>query len=113
MIISCCLAVVMRALSDDKQEREAVSGMLGGDILLFQEEQEGFVAQIGEVLYGGMILTYSQGLTLLRKGSLTYHYGLDLRGKWPVSGSVDVSFGPFCWKKYGPSTGFSRTFFTH
>ena len=72
------LAVVMRDLSGYKQERQAVSQMLGGDILPFQGEQERFVAQIGEALYGGMILTYSQGLTLLRKGSLTYHYGLDL-----------------------------------
>ncbi len=64
------LAVIMRDLSDDKQERQAVSQMLGGDILPFQGEQERFVAQIGEALYGGMILTYSQGLTLLRKGSL-------------------------------------------
>jgi 6-phosphogluconate dehydrogenase len=72
------LAVVMRDLSGYKQERQAVSRMLGGDILPFQGEEEGLVIQIGKALYGAMILTYSQGLTLLRKGSLTYHYSLDL-----------------------------------
>jgi 6-phosphogluconate dehydrogenase len=72
------LAVAMRGLSGYQQERQALSLMLEGDHLPFQGEQEEFVAQVGEALYGGMILTYCQGLTLLRKGSLTYHYGLDL-----------------------------------
>ena len=72
------LAVVMRDLSGCKEERQAVSRLLGEDSLPYQGEREGFIAQLGEALYGGLILTYGQGLTLLRKASRTYHYGLDL-----------------------------------
>ena len=72
------LAVVMRDLSGCRQERQAVSRLLGEDSRPYQGEREGFIAQLGEALYGGLILTYGQGLTLLRKASRTYHYGLDL-----------------------------------
>jgi 6-phosphogluconate dehydrogenase len=72
------LAVIMRDLSGCKEERQAVSRLLGEDRLSYQGEREGFIAQLGEALYGGLILTYGQGLTLLRKASRTYHYGLDL-----------------------------------
>ncbi len=72
------LAVIMRDLSGCKEERQAVSRLLGADSLSYQGEREGFIAQLGEALYGGLILTYGQGLTLLRKASRTYHYGLDL-----------------------------------
>jgi 6-phosphogluconate dehydrogenase len=72
------LAVVMRDLSGCKQERQAISRLLGEDSLPYQGEREGFIAQLGEALYGGLMLTYGQGLTLLRKASRTYQYGLDL-----------------------------------
>ena len=72
------LAVVMRDLSGCQQERQAVSRMPGGEFPPFQGKRERFIAQLGEALYGGLILTYGQGLTLLRKASRTYHYGLDL-----------------------------------
>jgi 6-phosphogluconate dehydrogenase len=72
------LAVMMRDLSDDRQKRQAISGLLGEISLPVQEEQETFIAQLGEALYGGMILTYSQGLALLQKASRTYQYGVIL-----------------------------------
>jgi len=71
------LAVMMRDLSGYVPERQAIGRMFGSPTRTFPGEAEEFIAQAGQALYGGMIMTYSQGFSLLRKASQTYHYGLN------------------------------------
>ena len=72
------LAEMMRDLSGYTQERQAMSRVFESPRSLFRGERQGWTAQIGQALYGGMIVTYSQGLALLQKASQTYHYGVPL-----------------------------------
>jgi 6-phosphogluconate dehydrogenase len=72
------LAEMMRDLSGYAQERQAMSQVFESPRSLFRGEPKGWTAQIGQALYGGMIVTYSQGLALLQKASQTYHYGVPL-----------------------------------
>jgi 6-phosphogluconate dehydrogenase len=72
------VAVVMRDLSGYKAERQAASQVLGGPSLVFGGDRERFLAKLKNALYAGVIVTYAQGLALLRKASEAYGYGLDL-----------------------------------
>jgi 6-phosphogluconate dehydrogenase len=72
------VAVVMRDQSGYKAERLAASQALQGPSLVFGGDRERFLAKLKNALYAGMIVTYAQGLALLRKASETYGYGLDL-----------------------------------
>jgi 6-phosphogluconate dehydrogenase len=72
------LAEMMRDLSGYGQERLTLGRIFGGSTSLFHGDQEGFISCLGRALYGGMILTYCQGLALLYKASQTYQYGLQL-----------------------------------
>jgi 6-phosphogluconate dehydrogenase len=74
------VAVVMRNLSVFEDEREAASKVLGGPPRKFEPagDRETFLEQLRRALYAGMILTYTQGMALLRKASQEYEYGLHL-----------------------------------
>ena len=72
------LAVMMRDLSALKEERRAVNQVYGSPVLPLEGDREGWIADIGQALLGGLILTYGQGLSLLRKASGVYHYGISL-----------------------------------
>ncbi len=72
------VAVVMRDLSGYKKEREAAAEVLKGPKLTFGGNRERFIEKLRNALYAGMIVTYAQGMTLLKKASQVYRYGLDL-----------------------------------
>jgi 6-phosphogluconate dehydrogenase len=71
-------AVAARDLSTYKTERETASRLLGGPSPSFQGERGAFLEQLRSALYAAMILTYAQGMALLRVASQSYGYGLDL-----------------------------------
>lgn len=70
-------AVMMRNLSGDPSERNAASEMLHGPARLFQGDSEMFISRLKNGLYCGMIMTYAQGMALLKQASIAYGYGLD------------------------------------
>jgi 6-phosphogluconate dehydrogenase len=71
-------AVTMRNLSSLKSERQQAAKYLGGPSTKYGGDQQKFVGQLKDALYSGMILTYAQGIALLRRASSHYGYGLDL-----------------------------------
>ncbi len=72
------LAVVMRQLSDLKEYRVSASQIHDGIGRTFQGDKETVIEQIRNALYAAMLITYSQGMTLLGVASETYRYGLRL-----------------------------------
>jgi 6-phosphogluconate dehydrogenase len=71
-------AVMMRDLSGCKEEREEAAKILPGPRRLFGGDRERFLAKLKNALYAAMILTYGQGLALLKQASHSYGYGLEL-----------------------------------
>jgi 6-phosphogluconate dehydrogenase len=71
-------AVAMRDLSDYKKEREAASQILAVSTPAFRGEKKHFIQQLHDALYVGMILTYTQGMALLRAASPAHEYKLNL-----------------------------------
>jgi 6-phosphogluconate dehydrogenase len=71
-------AVAMRDLSIYKNERTAASQLLSGPPLAFRGERECFIHRLRQALYAGMIITYAQGISLLRVASRAYGYELNL-----------------------------------
>jgi 6-phosphogluconate dehydrogenase len=72
------VAVVMRDLSDYKEERGKAAKFLTGPGSAFQGDRPRFIGQVKNALYAAMIATYAQGMALLRKASANYNYGVDL-----------------------------------
>ncbi|HEY6951011.1 MAG TPA: NADP-dependent phosphogluconate dehydrogenase [Bacteroidota bacterium] len=72
------LAVMMRQLSDLKEYRVSASQIHDNVGRSFQGDQETFIEQIRNALYAAMLITYSQGMSLLRVASDTYKYNLKL-----------------------------------
>jgi len=72
------IAVSMRDLSDFRPERAAASQCLPGPSALLQVNRKSFLEQLAGALYMGMILTYAQGMSLLRKASTSHQYDLHL-----------------------------------
>ena len=72
-------AVAMRNLSIYKDEREAASQMLSGPPRTDHADRTAFVNQVRRALYAATILTYAQGMSLLREASHAYAYGLNLQ----------------------------------
>jgi 6-phosphogluconate dehydrogenase len=72
------LAVTMRNMSEIKQEREAASRVLTGPAPASAADREAIIDQIKNALHAAFIITYAQGLALLRRGSATRGYNLDL-----------------------------------
>jgi 6-phosphogluconate dehydrogenase len=72
------LAVTLRNLSELKEERQAASRMLTGPTPAPAADREASIGRIKKALYAAFIVTYAQGLALLRRGSATRGYDLDL-----------------------------------
>lgn len=72
------IAVTMRNLSGYKMERKAASEKLMGPKPTFEGNRDEFIEQVRHALYASMIMTYAQGMALLREASKTYSYDLDL-----------------------------------
>jgi 6-phosphogluconate dehydrogenase len=72
------LAEMMRSLSGFSEERRNIQGLFREPPRIFQGERKRLIDQLGQALYGAMILTYGQGFALLRKASQVYEYDLDL-----------------------------------
>jgi 6-phosphogluconate dehydrogenase len=71
-------AVTMRNLSSFKGERQQAADHLRGPSAPFGGDHDKFLGQLKDALYCGMLLTYTQGMALLRAASTHYGYGLDL-----------------------------------
>ncbi len=71
-------AVAMRNLSGLKSERQQAARQLRGPSAAYKGDPQKFTSQLKDALYSGMILTYGQGMALLRRASSHYRYGLDL-----------------------------------
>jgi 6-phosphogluconate dehydrogenase len=71
-------AVMMRDLSGCLTERKAVAEVLHRTETPFRGDGDQFVSQLRNALYVSMIMTYAQGMALLKEASVVYGYGLDL-----------------------------------
>jgi 6-phosphogluconate dehydrogenase len=69
-------AVAARNLSMDRTRRLALHAALPVEPRRAAEEREAFLADVRDALYAGMILTFAQGMDLLRAASDAYGYGL-------------------------------------
>ena len=70
-------AVSSRDLSGYRQDREAASRLLPGPEGTIPEPKTGFVERLERALQAGFLMTYAQGMALLRKAD-TYGYSLNL-----------------------------------
>ncbi|MGE5399564.1 MAG: NADP-dependent phosphogluconate dehydrogenase [Ignavibacteriales bacterium] len=73
------MAVVMRDMSAQKQERVAAAKILKGPSKNFSADKKKLTRQLEQALYFGMVTTYAQGMALLKKASESYGYGLKLK----------------------------------
>ena len=71
-------AVAMRNLSGLKQIRTAVTTKYGNQQHPYRGDRKTMIAHIHRALYATIILSYSQGMSLLRAASQEYGYNLDL-----------------------------------
>jgi 6-phosphogluconate dehydrogenase len=72
------LAVALRDLSGYETERKAASELLRGPERVFQGDRQTFLEHLRHALSAGMVLTYAQGLALLRRASAAHGYHLNL-----------------------------------
>jgi len=72
------LAVALRNLSVFVKEREQADAIFQRPIWRFTGGRDPFVAQLGRALFAAMMITYAQGMALLRAASEKYQYHLDL-----------------------------------
>ena len=71
-------AVMMRDLSGYKVERKIAAQMIHGPKTIFKGNRDRFISQLRNALYASMIITYTQGMALLKQASNAYGYGLNL-----------------------------------
>ena len=71
------LAVAMRDLSVFAKEREQASAMYRRPMGRLHGDRAAVLAEVGRALYAAMVITYAQGLALLRVASERYQYHLD------------------------------------
>jgi 6-phosphogluconate dehydrogenase len=72
------MSVTMRDLSGFKDERVAASKVLTGPSVKISSEKQAFINQVEEAFYASMIISYAQGLALLKKASQEYDFNLNL-----------------------------------
>ena len=72
------VAVAMRNLSMLEDERREAGTTYPRTTGQFQGNHDDFVRQLGRALWAAAIITYAQGLALLKAASLKYAYALDL-----------------------------------
>jgi 6-phosphogluconate dehydrogenase len=72
-------AVEARVISSRKEEREAASKILPHPrARTFKGNRDRFVDAVRDALYASKIISYAQGMELLRSGSTTYEWNLNL-----------------------------------
>jgi 6-phosphogluconate dehydrogenase len=71
-------AVMMRDLSGCESERAVAAKLLQGPRPAFSGDRQTTVQQLGHALAAGVLLTYAQGMHLLRGASMSYGYQLHL-----------------------------------
>ncbi|MBI4772986.1 MAG: NADP-dependent phosphogluconate dehydrogenase [Deltaproteobacteria bacterium] len=72
------IAVAMRNMSDYASERRKAGAALRGPSNSFTGIREIFIQELEKALFAAVLLTYAQGMSLLRRASLTYEYDLDM-----------------------------------
>jgi 6-phosphogluconate dehydrogenase len=74
------LAVALRHLSAQKEEREAAAAVLPGPGPFFPGpgDRQGFIGKLESALFASFVVAFTQGLALLQQASKVYHYSLDL-----------------------------------
>jgi 6-phosphogluconate dehydrogenase len=73
-------AVEARVLSSQKAQRVAASRVLRGPEAPLRAERAALVAQVHDALYASKVISYAQGLDLMRTMSQRKDWGLDLGG---------------------------------
>ena len=71
-------AVTMRNLSDYQADRYKASEVLQGPSRTSSAHPESLPDGLEKGLFAAVLLTYAQGMSLLRQASLRYEYGLDM-----------------------------------
>jgi 6-phosphogluconate dehydrogenase len=72
------LAVTMRNMSELKTERQAASRLLSGPTPTIGIDRQVLIDQIKNALYAATVITYAQGMALLRRASASHQYNLNL-----------------------------------
>jgi 6-phosphogluconate dehydrogenase len=71
-------AVRARELSDKEAERKAAREALGTPVAVYAGERQDLIRHVGQALHAATILTYAQGMDLLRRASKEYKYDTNL-----------------------------------
>ncbi len=71
-------AVYARIISSCKNERVAASSLLKGPDYKFKGNKKPFISSVEKALYAAKIISYSQGMALLRTASQEYGFNLNL-----------------------------------
>ncbi len=77
-LMSIDTAVSVRDMSSLKAEREIACGKLVGPDRTIDADRQHFIELARQSLYAGMIITFAQGMALLRAASREYQYSLNL-----------------------------------
>jgi 6-phosphogluconate dehydrogenase len=72
------IAVAMRNLSGQDEERAAMKKGFGSPPQSFEGDRKDFIEKIRRSLYASIIITYAQGMAQLRSASQEYKYDLNL-----------------------------------
>ena len=72
------VAVAMRNMSVYKEERREAGDSLSGPRESFKGDREAYLHELEKGLFAAVLITYAQGMSLLRQASLSYEYNLDL-----------------------------------
>jgi 6-phosphogluconate dehydrogenase len=72
------VAVAMRNMSDSKEKRREASHALSGPSESFKGDRDTFVQELEKGLFAAVLITYAEGMSLLRQASLSYGYNLDM-----------------------------------
>ncbi len=72
-------ALSARFMSARKDDRVKASKLIHGPSEMFEGDKELLVKSLRDALYGTMIVSYAQGLAMLRTASIEYNYKLNLR----------------------------------
>jgi 6-phosphogluconate dehydrogenase len=70
-------AVEARLLSAMKHERVSASLVLRGPAASFREDRGEFIGRLRQALYASKVISYAQGMAMLRLASKEYGYGID------------------------------------
>ncbi len=72
------MAVSMRHLSAYKQDRKDASDRFPGPASIIKEDKDNFIPKLENAIYFGMVVTFAQGMEMLRVASDEKDFGLNL-----------------------------------